>query len=195
MQPSDSLSMASQPSLLSSTQSEDDQRYAPDHIVSAGHGVKEWLTNQINLANLTVKQLGSTVCMASQPIAASTHPKDDQRCAMDHIVLTSHEAKEWLARSIVWFKAHNNDNPSHPHQCLTRALDVHEASKAVKTFEPCKYTINMMAHPEFQKAIQVVDQNADHALLGQLRKRVVFEAKFHVSADRLKRRNYLDFFA
>ena len=133
--------------------------------------------------------------MASQPSAAS-HLGDDQHYrTLPDIVLTSHEAKEWLARSIVCFTTRNNENPSHPHQRLTLALDVHEASKAVKTFEPCKYTINMMAHPGFQKAIQVVDQNADHVLLGLLRNRVVFEAKFRVSADRVKRLNYLDLFA
>ena len=133
--------------------------------------------------------------MASQPSAASHLESDKNYRTMEHIVMTSHEAKEWLARSIVCFTTRNDENPSHPHQRLTLALDVHEASKAVKTFEPCNYTINMMAHPGFQKAIQVVDRNADHELLGQLRKRVVFEAKFRVSADRLQRRNYLDFFA
>ena len=133
--------------------------------------------------------------MASQPSAASHLESDKHYRTLEDIVLTSQEAKEWLARSIVCFTTRNNENPSHPHQCLTLALDVHEACKAVKTFEWCQYTSNMMAHPEFQKAITVVDRNADHELLGQLRKRVVFEAKFRVSADRLKRQNYLDLFA
>ena len=149
-------------------------------------------TNQLPVQANCANQLTDPLSMASQPSAAS-HLGDDQHYrTLEDIVLTSQEAKEWLARSIVCFTTRKDENP---HKCLTLALDVHEACKAVKTFEPCKYTMNMMAHPKFQTAILVVDQHADDVLLGQLRKRVVFEAKFRVSADRLKRQNYLDLFA
>lgn len=136
---------------------------------------------------------------------------------MEDTVLTSQEAKEWLARAILTFRVWKHDQPSHPrellspegwlvigsdfhqgggrHYLLTLALEIDEAYKVVKTFEMCKYTINMMADPDFQRAIQIVDQSTENSLSCALRRLVVNEEKIRVAVARAKPRTCLDSFA
>ena len=136
---------------------------------------------------------------------------------LEDIVLTSQEAKEWLANAIVTFRVWKHDQPSHPRELLspdgwlvtghefyqgggrhylsTLALEIHEAYKVVKTFEMCKYTTNMMADPDFQRAIQMVDQCTESPLSLALRRLVVKEEKIRVAVARSPRRTNLDNFA
>jgi hypothetical protein len=128
---------------------------------------------------------------------------------LNKIVLTKEEAVEWLGRAIVHFM-HSNERLTRPQtllgqaeeeqqkQILANALAVHEAAETVKRFGVNKSSTNMLAHPEYKNACELVNQHKDDTSLEKLRLRAVVEAKLHADADRTdkdEKPNYTKMFA